>query len=112
MRSTHWLILLTIFGILCLPACSATGGPDPEPDWKCTDIQPHPVGKSIAEQFDVPYAQVMTWFCSGHEFEDILLALQTSELSGEKVESLLARAARLGWERVWEDLDLTEGLKP
>jgi len=73
----------------------------------CTETNPHPVGQSIAAEYGVTYEEVMTWFCSGDTFDDILLALETKELTGVSVEELLERNREVGWDQVWEDLGVT-----
>ena len=81
-----------------------TSGPD------CYGTDTHPVGESIADQFeDTTYEQVMVWFCNGAEFEDILQALQTEEITGDDPDKLLRRiAAGETWDEIWLDIGLTE----
>ena len=44
----------------------------------CLGGEVSPIGKSIAEDYDfTSYEEVITWFCNGAEFEDILVALET-----------------------------------
>lgn len=74
----------------------------------CLGPERHAIGESIAETFETPYEQVMTWFCEGHEFEDILLALQTQEDSGVPAEELLAMRPEKAWEQIWEELGLLD----
>jgi hypothetical protein len=57
----------------------AQSGESAVDDADCTDLNPHPIGASIAADYEVSYEQVMTWFCSGYSFENILIALETSE---------------------------------
>ena len=105
-------LILVIIGLVValganLMACSSpTPPPQIETDVNCSETNPHPVGQSIAGKFDVTYAEVMTWFCSGQTFDDILLALQTSELADRPVEELLEMKDQVGWEQVWEELGL------
>jgi len=73
----------------------------------CTDQDPHPVGKSIAEKFDVTYEEVMTWYCRGETFEDILLALQTSKMSDKTPGELLKMKETQSWDDIWDDLGIT-----
>ena len=61
------------------------------------------VGQSIADDYDsASYEQVMTWFCSGAEFEDILVALetqtQTDTSAGEMLQML---ADGFTWDEIW-----------
>lgn len=86
-------------------------GPDQrEEDRKtgCMDGETHPIGLSIAEKFDIPYEQVITWYCSDYEFEDILLALQTSKMTDAEPEVLLEQLRVKTWEQIWNELDLTK----
>ena len=81
-----------------------TSGPD------CYGTDTHPVGQSIADRFeDTTYEQVMLWFCNGAEFEDILQALQTEEITGDDPDKLLRRVASgETWDEIWLDIGLTE----
>src|SRR5690606_2687647 len=40
----------------------------------------HPVGLGLARLYDVSYEQVMTWFCDGVGFGQIMHALQTAKV--------------------------------
>lgn len=108
-------LLFALF--LLLLGAAAACGPAPNPTEKpkravevvptvCTATDPHPVGVSIANRFDVDYEQVMAWFCAGETFDDILLALQTGELADAGAEELLRRKAEIGWEALWEEIGL------
>ncbi len=81
-----------------------TSGPD------CLGPEIHPMGQEIADQFDeATYEDVMTWFCNGAEFEDILVALQTEKDTGELAEDLLKLLAEgQTWEQIWDALGLTD----
>jgi alkylation response protein AidB-like acyl-CoA dehydrogenase len=51
----------------------------------------------------------MTWFCSGAEFEDILVALQTEDQTGTPAEEMLVMLAEgFTWEEIWLVIGLTE----
>ena len=56
----------------------------------CSALNPHPMAESIVEQFEVAYEQVMTWYCDGYAFSDILLALETAKLVDQDVPDLLS----------------------
>ena len=91
-------------------APSSTPLPTPgqeEQNINCTQYNPHPMGESIAEKFNASYEDVMGWYCDGYAFEDILLALQTSQLVEESPQNLLSRLDTQSWEEIWEELDLT-----
>lgn len=81
-----------------------TSGPD------CLGPETHAVGQAIAEQFEeADYEDVMTWFCNGAEFEDILVALQTEKDMGEPAEDLLQLLAEgQTWEEIWESIGYTD----
>jgi alkylation response protein AidB-like acyl-CoA dehydrogenase len=68
------------------------------------------IGEGIADEYDfVNYSEVMTWFCSGAEFEDILVALQTEEQTDAPAEEMLLMLADgLSWEDIWLVVGLTE----
>lgn len=73
----------------------------------CTETDPHPVGQSIADTYGTSYEEVMTFFCTGVPFEDIVLAYQTAELANIPVEDVLTLWYDFGdWEEVWAELDL------
>jgi len=77
-------------------------------DQTCTDLDPHPIGAEIAETYDVPYKEVMGWFCSGHTFEDILLTLQTKKLTDVELDWLLdKRLQGISWDQIWDEAGIT-----
>jgi hypothetical protein len=82
-----------------------TSGPD------CIQDDPHPIALSIAEQYNeiTTYEQVMTWYCNGALFEDILNALSTQELSGADAGDLLLQISNgKSWNQIWLELGITE----
>jgi hypothetical protein len=85
-------------------APAVTSGPD------CLGPEVHPMGEEIADQFDeTTYEEVMTWFCNGAEFEDVLVALQTEKDTGEPADDLLKLLAEgQTWEQIWDALGLTD----
>lgn len=83
---------------------AGTGIDEGETATRCTEVDPHPMGVSIAEKFDVSYERVMTWFCSGHAFDEILIALQTSGMSDTSVEELLTLRQSQSWDQIWVEL--------
>jgi hypothetical protein len=55
------------------------------------------------------YDEVMVWFCNGAEFEDILNALLTEEMTNIDTEEFLRRVAEgETWNDIWIDLDIVE----
>lgn len=77
-------------------------GVNPETD--CSTLNPHPVAQSMVETFNVSYDEVMTWYCDGYAFSDILLALETSDLADVPVPDLLPLVRNQSWEEIWDDL--------
>ena len=56
--------------VMDTPFVSLENGPD------CLGSETYSIGEAIANQFEeVTYEEVMTWFCNGAEFEDILVSL-------------------------------------
>lgn len=107
MKNRVIFILIALPTLLLLVACSSNSPTlQAKVDINCTDTNPHPIGESIAVKFEVTYEQVMTWFCSGESFDDILLALQTSELVDQPADLLLQRKNEVGWDQVWSELGL------
>ena len=82
----------------------ATSGPD------CLGAEINPIASSIAADYPfTSYSEVMTWFCNGAEFEDILSALMTEELTGTPAEeSLQMLADGFTWDEIWQLIGLTE----
>jgi hypothetical protein len=77
-------------------------------DIQCTDTNPHPIGQSISESYAISYQQVMTWFCSGYSFEDILVALETSAAADFPTDTLLKMSLEKGWEEIWDEIGFIE----
>lgn len=73
-------------------------------DIHCTEEDPHPIGQNIAETYAVPYEQVMTWFCSGFSFENILVALETSDAADIPADALLQMLLEKEWEEIWDEI--------
>jgi hypothetical protein len=107
------LFLLSLAPMLALVLASCSGSapvtvnmPEISPTPVCPPLEPHPLGVSIAEKYEVPYPEVMRWFCAGEAFEDILLALETQELTGRTLEDLFAMREQMSWDDVWKELNL------
>jgi cytochrome c-type biogenesis protein CcmE len=80
----------------------------------------HPIGLRLADQYGVPYEQVMEWFCAGKfGFGQIKHALRTAQVISETERVtdttevdladvagifLKQRKAGLGWGRIWKQL--------
>jgi hypothetical protein len=78
--------------------------PTENPETNCSSLNPHPMAEGMAEQFDVTYDEVMTWYCDGFAFSDILLALETEELVEQSTEELLNMLENSTWEEIWGEL--------
>ncbi len=74
------------------------------PETNCSTLNPHPIAQGMVETFDVSYEEVMTWYCDGYAFSDILLALETSDLAEVPVPDLLPLTVNQSWDEIWDDL--------
>ncbi len=79
-----------------------------EPEDVCVGAYTHPVAEWLAEKYEVPYEEIMDWFCEGHYgFGEIVHALVASEETGIPPEELLAMKTELGgWGQVWRELGM------
>jgi hypothetical protein len=69
--------------------------------------KPHPVAAGISQTYGMPVADVMAYFCDGHGFGQIMLALQTKAIKGTEVsETLGSRKAGIGWGQIWKGLGM------
>jgi hypothetical protein len=93
------IMLPFVFKPSVLPAAG-----DNTVDINCTDTNPHPIGQSIAGTYALSYQQVMIWFCSGYSFENILVALETSEAVDLPADMLLQMLLEKEWEEVWAEI--------
>jgi hypothetical protein len=74
---------------------------------ECLSPESQTMGSSIAANFETTYEQVMGWYCAGHGFEDILLALQTADGLEVMPQALLDRLEQgQTWEEIWKELGL------
>jgi hypothetical protein len=76
----------------------------------CLGDEISPIGQSIAEDYgSASYEQVITWFCDGAEFEDILVALETETLVDTPAEEMLQMLADgFTWDEIWLFVGLTD----
>jgi len=74
----------------------------------CLDDEVSPVGQSIAGDYEfTSYEQVMTWFCNGAEFEDILVALETQSQTDVPADEMLQMLVDgFTWEEIWQVIGL------
>ena len=93
-----------------LPIATATATTLTEQTGDCPSSAAHELGAAIARDYDFTSTeQVMTWFCDGAEFEDILVALETAEQTGASAEEMLIMlAAGLTWEEIWIEVGLSD----
>jgi hypothetical protein len=105
MRNRILLATLVMSLALLMAACGKSE-PAAADNIHCTEVDPHPVAQGIARKFDVTYEEVMTWFCGGHSFDDILLALETAELVDRPADELLTMKENSSWDQLWEELGL------
>jgi hypothetical protein len=80
------------------------------PEAACPGEDINGIGQGIADEYEFSgYKEVMSWFCDGAEFEDILVALQTEDQTGVQAEEMLVMLAEgLSWEDIWLVVDLME----
>jgi RNase P/RNase MRP subunit p29 len=82
---------------------------DPSGGYYCEQSEEmHPFGEKLASRYDeVKYETLQEWFCSGFGWGQIMLALKTSEITGDDFEALLVRRGDgEGWGQIWQDLEL------
>ncbi len=105
--------LISLPVLLLLVACQSTSPvapaatPTPTVDIHCTESDPHPIGQEIASTYNLSYEQVMTWFCEGYSFDNILIALETSQATDIPAETLLEMALEKDWETIWQEIGFT-----
>jgi len=87
------------------PSLDATAPPT------CLGDEVSSIGQAIADEYDsASYEQVITWFCNGAEFEDIIVALESEFQTGIPAEEMLQMLADgFTWDEIWQMIGLTEG---
>jgi hypothetical protein len=69
--------------------------------------KPHPVATGLSQTYAMPVEDIMNYFCNGHGFGQIMLALQTKAISGVDVsETLGSRESGMGWGEIWKNMGL------
>jgi len=64
----------------------------------CTGANPHPKAQDLAEEYNVPYEEIMGWFCGGFGFGEIKLGYSLSAQTEVAVTEIFAqRTGGLGW---------------
>lgn len=107
MKIIRLILLLPVLLVACqnaVPAPGAVDTPTPTVDIHCTETDPHPIGQEIASTYNVPYEQVMTWFCEGYSFDNIIIALETSQATEIPAQTLLEMALEKDWETIWQEI--------
>jgi hypothetical protein len=96
-------------------AISQNGAEVNEADPGCLEEIDNAVARAIAEEYSqaASYEQVMVWFCSGAEFEDIITALQTKELVAPSEEVTVEDMLKMlvdgfTWDEIWQSIGVTE----
>jgi len=76
----------------------------------CLGGEVSPIAESIAKDYEFTnYEEVITWFCNGAEFEDILVALESESVTGTPAEDMLQMLADgFTWDEIWGLTGLTE----
>jgi hypothetical protein len=76
----------------------------------CLNGEVSPIAESIAGDYEfTDYTEVVTWFCNGAEFEDILVALETESQTGTPADDMLQMLAEgFTWDEIWKLTGLAE----
>ena len=130
MKLRHLIVVLT--ALVLTTACGAQATPAVEPELPvaqetaapveetvrpaetaaadCPGDEINPIAQSIADDYEATsYDQVMTWFCDGAEFEDILVALETEAQTDTSAGEILHMIADgFTWEEIWTLVELTD----
>lgn len=115
-----FLLLISTVGCQANPLSSSNSLSKPEeifleeldsvatenPETNCSSLNPHPVAEGMTESFEITYDEVMTLYCDGYAFSDILLALETSELVDQTPAALLARLRTRSWQEIWDEFGI------
>lgn len=106
MKRKGWIISVILSGALA-SGIFAAGSARKQEDYLVVD--PNPIGKNISKTYAVNYNTVMDWHGQDHTFDDIILALETSDLlSGFSAQDLLGmRLKGLSWDQIWDQVELT-----
>ncbi len=71
----------------------------------CTGANPHPEGMRLAERYNVPYEEIMGWFCQRFGFGEIDLAYGLSQQTGVPVVEIFdMRKSGMGWGEIKKQL--------
>ena len=126
MSTRGLLLVLLIFVLTITTACSGQGMSAVAPvikettlpssmpvnavDPNCLGNKVNRIGEAISDEYEfADYDQVMTWFCSGAEFEDILVALETELQTDTTANEMLQMLADgFSWDDIWLVTGLTD----
>jgi ferric-dicitrate binding protein FerR (iron transport regulator) len=79
-----------------------------EPDTACVGTETQPTGEKLALRYEVPYEEIMGWFCQHYGFGEIDLAYSLAQSSDMTVEEIFAmREAGMGWGAIKAELKPT-----
>jgi hypothetical protein len=83
-------------------------GEDPSTGYYCQQSETqHPFGALLAERYGSDYEMLQAWFCDGFGWGQIMLALQTGQITGDDPSALLEeRDSGAGWGDIWQRLGL------
>jgi len=62
------------------------------------------MNEKITQTYEVSQQELMEWYNGGRSFQDIMKALQTSQLSNIPPEELLTRSLNQSWEEIWREI--------
>ncbi len=60
--------------------------------------------EEISQKYEVSQEDLMKWYRGGRTFQDILKALQTSQLTSISPEELLSRNMTQSWQEIWKEV--------
>jgi len=73
----------------------------------CADAEVNAIAESIAVTYEMPVQTVVEWYCEGHAFEDILIALETGLVVDISADDLLKMRLEQDWESIWVNIGFT-----
>ena len=114
MKKTLFILLFVVLisgcdGLDLTPEADATEELIQDAD--CYENGLHPTANSIVSNYSdlTDYNEVMIWFCNGADFEDILIALLTEEITSIEAEGFLRRiSGGEAWIDIWYDLGIVD----
>ena len=108
LESTSTLTLTPTAAVAtAVPTTVPTGVPTASPTeaWQCAGTDPQPTGMTLAQRYNVPYEEIMYWFCQNYGFGEIDLAYELSRASNLPVEQIFQmRASGLSWGEIKQQI--------